>query len=133
MKKIVFGLIIVCFSMFVITGCAKKEKNKEENKDNNMYLERYEEIKKDFEEGLKWNLTVSCPNCCLDSNTSYKQTITSNYLVQQGYIKKDILLDVDKESYCKVYADTDCSDGKIVYDIYLKCNNYIDEGYIDWN
>jgi hypothetical protein len=115
--------------MFVITGCDKKKEN---NKDIDM--NRYKEIKNDFETGLKWNISVSYPNGCAnsDSTTSYKNIITSSYLIQQGYIKKEIMLDVDGKSYCKANANTDCKDGKIVYDIYLNCKDYVDEGYVDW-
>ena len=127
MKRVIFGLVIIIFSIFIITGCDKKKVN---NEDINM--NRYKEIKNDFEVGLKWNISSSYPNGCLNPDVSYNEIITSNYLIQQGYIKKEVMLDVDGNSYCKANANTDCKDGKIVYNIYLKCKDYVDEGYVDW-
>jgi len=110
-KKI---LVIIIFLIF-ITGCDNKE-------------DRYEEIIKDFEEGLLWHLNASYPNCQEGSSG----IITSSFLISNGYIKKEILLDVDKESYCKVNAKRACVNGENTYKIYLKCKDYVSDGYVDW-
>ena len=66
----------------------------------------------------------------------------SSFLINNGYIKKEELLDIDNKSYCDVYVDISTEykdkldhqrDCKIYYKIYLKCNEYADKGYIDWN
>lgn len=125
MKKIVLILIFIS-SMFLITSCNKNTKNKDNIEDK-----RYEEIKKDFEDGLKWKIKATYPNGCFEEDY-HIGTTTSSYLINQGYIKKEILLDVDGKSYCKANAKTSCKDGEIVYNIYLKCNNYVTDGYEDW-
>ena len=60
--------------------------------------------------------------------------------IDNGYLKKDELLDVDGKKYCDVYViiqstfenpqdhQNNCS---IAYKFYLKCNKYKDKGYKD--
>lgn len=125
MRKLI--LLIVFSSIFFISGCEEKNSIKE-TKEN-----RYIEIKKDFEKGLLWNLNAVYPNGCrIKEGISYKHTATATNLINQGYIKKEILLDVDGVSYCKAYADVDCINDEWNYKIYLKCNDYVDEGYVGY-
>ena len=83
-------------------------------------ITEFERLKKkeSVEQSVEWNVS--------------RILAKTNYLTQQGYIKKEILLDINNESYCKIYANTDCKDDKFVYDIFLKCKDYVDEGYVDW-
>ena len=65
----------------------------------------------------------------------------ASFLISNGYIKKDELIDVDGKNYCDVYVviqanfedpqdhQKNCS---TAYKIYLKCKDYKDKGYIDW-
>ena len=97
-----------------------------------------------MEKAVKWNIGAMYPNCEISdgfkdlSGTHYN----SSFLINNGYIKKEELLDIDNKSYCDVYVDISTEykdkldhqrDCKIYYKIYLKCNEYADKGYIDWN
>lgn len=128
MKKNVFKIILIIILVVIfIAGILGYQKYKE-NK-------RYEEIIKDFEKALIWNLDatgVSKKIC--KPNVTKRGTTSATHLIQQGYLKKESMLDVDNKSYCKAYADTfrtkDCS---IDYKIYLKCKNYETSGYAGWD
>ena len=46
---------------------------------------------------------------------------------------KDLLLDVDGKSYCKVRVEVKCvAKNEFAWDTYLKCNDYEDENYGNW-
>ena len=137
MKKIIiFGIVL-----FIIMGICiiyLIYNNKESN--------RYLEIKDNVRKAVLWNIDAQYPYCTVSNNynkdfktkdTSYN----SSFLINNGYIKKSELLDIDNKSYCDVYVKIkakydnqyDYQEGcTIFYKIYLKCNNYEDKGYIDW-
>lgn len=96
--------------------------------------ERYSEIKEAFEEAVIWNLDVtgnSKRHC--EENITKEMTITADHLINNGYLKKEDMLDTSGKSYCDGYAKTfaaeDCG---IDYKLYIKCNDYKTEGYKDY-
>ena len=95
---------------------------------------------------MKWNINAMYPNCPIKDNFDEEKSkftgnhYNSSFLINNGYLKKDELLDVDGKSYCDIYViiqstfensqnhQNNCS---IAYKIYLKCNKYKDKGYKD--
>ncbi len=107
-------------------------------------LARYEEIKESVKEAVEWNLSAQYPSCKISKDfreTTFPGTFyNSDFLINNGYIKKKELLDVDGKSYCDVYVDINTyyedpqdqqKNCELYYKIYLKCKNYEDEGYIN--
>ena len=46
---------------------------------------------------------------------------------------KELLLDVDDKSYCKVRVEVKCvSVNEFAWDTYLKCKDYEDVNYSNW-
>lgn len=96
--------------------------------------ERYSEIKEAFEKAAIWNLdaTGNSKRHC-EENITKEMTITADHLINNGYLKKEDMLDIDGKSYCDGYAKTfavkDCG---IDYKIYIKCNEYKTKGYKDY-
>lgn len=108
-------------------------------------LARYEEIKESVKEAVEWNLRAQYPSCKISKDfreTTFPGTFyNSDFLINNGYIKKKELLDIDGKSYCDVYVDINTyyedpqdqqKNCELYYKIYLKCKNYEDEGYINW-
>ena len=127
---IVFMIILTILVLCIVWYKFIYEKKVDEGKAN----VRYEEILKAFEAGVDWNLKATNPNGCQekgyeDVTISYKSRITSDVLISNGYIKMVDMLDVDEQSYCTAYAETDCEGDKIVYKSYLKCKDYTTDGY----
>ena len=138
MKKILISILII----FLICGCNKeKEINKEDNN------KRYNEIKESIKKAVEWQISAQYPSCTNEGvfndelNVSSGKHENSSFLINNGYIKMDELLDVDNKSYCDTYVvikslyedeydhQNNC---KIYYKIYLKCKDYEDKGYINW-
>ena len=96
--------------------------------------ERYNEIEKAFEEAVIWKLdaTGNSKRHC-EENITKEMTITADHLINNGYLKKENMLDIDGKSYCDGYAKTfaagDCG---VDYKLYIKCNDYKTEGYKDY-
>lgn len=96
--------------------------------------ERYNEIEKAFEEAVIWKLdaTGNSKRHC-EENITKEITITADHLINNGYLKKEDMLDTSGKSYCDGYAKTfaveDCG---IDYKLYIKCNDYKTEGYKDY-
>ncbi len=141
MKKIIIILLILILTVFGVLLGFKIKKDREEK--NNQI--RYQEIKENVKKAVIWNISAQCPKCTIDDNfkdSDSNASITSynsSFLIGNGYIKKEELLDIDKTSYCDVYVKI-----KVYYDnpsdhqqnctanykIYLKCQKYKDKGYI---
>ena len=128
MKKnlliIIFIVIIIILLSIYMTFNFNNAKEKE----------RYNEIKDAFEEGVICNLdpTGNSKRHC-EENITKEMTITADHLINNGYLKKEDMLDTSGKSYCDGYAKTfaveDCG---IDYKLYIKCNDYKTEGYKDY-
>lgn len=107
--------------------------------------ERYVEIKENVKHAVEWNIGAVYPGCSISKE--FKETdspgsfYNSSFLINNGYIKKSELLDIDNESYCDVYVDINTyyedpldhqHNCEIFYKIYLKCKDYEEKGYINW-
>ena len=131
MKKriliIVLSIIVIVALLWVI-GYKVNNNIKQIELANNQ--KRYEEIKKDVETEIKRYTSVVSP-ICKDNNSEL--LITHETLVYNGGFDKEKLLDIDNKSYCSVYALSRCNGSEeLDYDIYLKCNNYEDDGFKQW-
>ena len=96
--------------------------------------ERYSEIKETFEEAVIWKLdaTGNSKRHC-EENITKEMTITADHLINNGYLKKEDMLDTSGKSYCDGYAKTFAAENcGIDYKIYIKCNDYKTEGYKDY-
>ena len=104
------------------------------NFNNAKEKERYNEIKDAFEEAVIWNLdsTGNSKKHC-EENITKEMTITADHLINNGYLKKEDMLDTSGKSYCDGYAKTFAAENcGIDYKIYIKCNDYKTEGYKDY-
>ena len=132
---IVLAIIGIVFGIIAI----KKHEDKlfEEN--------RYAKIKDNVKNGVEWNISAQYPGCSISKefkNGNGPGTFyNSSFLLNNGYIYKSELLDIDNVSYCDVYVDINTyfedpldhqKNCEIYYKIYLKCKNYEDKGYINW-
>ena len=95
-----------------------------------MNQKRYDEIRMDIKEEATEYLKISHPYC---SPGSGDFTIKEESLLYQWGMDKETLLDIDKESYCKVRVEATCvSVNKLDLDVYLSCKDYEDENYSNW-
>lgn len=106
--------------------------------------ERYTEIKESAKKASEHYLRALYPNCTISNESGETNSpgtnFNSSWLISNGLIKKDELLDVDKKSYCdvhvkaKAYFENPLDHQKncnVYYQIYLKCMNYEDKGYVE--
>ncbi len=150
-KKIISIIVFVVLGVFFIFGGYKyavqrKEQKENEAREKREYAEkRYDEIRESVKKAVEWNIGAQYPKCSIakefretDSPGSF---YNSSFLINNGYIKKSELLDVDEKSYCDVYVDINTfyedpldhqKNCEVYYKIYLKCKDYEDEGYINW-
>lgn len=140
-KKIIIRLLLalVIIVGFILGFVLYKtfQKNKE--------LDRYAEIKESTKGAVEWMIRAQYPRCSIAQkkrkNFSLESFYNSSFLINQGYIKKSELLDIDKVSYCDVYVKIytyfedpldyqhNC---EVYYKIFLKCKDYKDKGYMNW-
>lgn len=94
--------------LYFLSGCKK---------DKNAY---YEQMKKDIEEEIIRYLNISSPNC-----SSVPSIIDETILIVQAGIDKEKLLDINKNSYCKVTVVANCDENsEWKLDITLHCSDY---------
>ena len=92
--------------------------------------QRYNQIKEDIQKDIASYLKITSPYCTPSNSTT---TMTDEALVYQRGMDKEKLLDVDKKSYCKVRIEIRCFDeNKLEWDTYLKCKDYEDKNYSNW-
>lgn len=64
---------------------------------------------KNVKESVEWAISAQFPACTISKNfidnTTHGTHYDSKFLINNGYIKKEGLLDVDNESYCDVSVD----------------------------
>lgn len=133
-------VIILCFiSGFIVYRNYKLNQEKKAQ-------ERYAEIRKDVEKAVEWNIHAMYPGCSIskdfDAETASSSAFyNSSWLINNGYLKKSELLDLDNKSYCDIYVEhytlyenpydhqKNC---ETYYIVYLKCKDYEDKGYVNW-
>ncbi len=126
MKRVIILIIIV----FLIICGGILSFNVYNNNKQKQNQKRYADIKKDINKELKRYIYVIAPKCYPYNGGSL---ITHRDLVYNGGMDIEKLLDIDKKSYCKVYAKAICVEvGEWDWDIMISCKDYEDEGYVDW-
>ena len=138
LKKIIICIIVLAIIIYgFILIKNKLDKKKEQD--------RYAEIKESVIKAVEWEISAQYPGCTISKEFKeterYRLSHNSPFLINNGYIKKSELLDVDGKSYCDVYVkinpyyenDLDHQHNcEVYYKIYLKCKNYEDKGYFNW-
>ncbi len=140
-KTILLVILVIMICLAIGYVSYKKYKVNQEIKRR----ERYNEIREDVKSAVEWNLKATHPGCLIskrfNKTTSTINFFNSSILINNGYIKKDQLLDIDNESYCDVYVKINQflensldyqHNCELYYKIYLKCNDYEEKGYINW-
>ena len=108
--------------------------------------ERYKEIRESAKNAAEWYLKATQPYCVIGDSKEKKRYshMNSKFLINNGYIKKEELLDIDGKSYCDIYVvvyryiDESISfeaygnDCEVNYKVYIKCKDYEEKGYVDW-
>lgn len=129
---LIFLILIIGISISLILHKEKQERKAQE---------RYSEIKKSVKTAVEWNISAMYPKCTISKEfkeTTYGTYYNSSFLIKNGYIKKEELLDVDNKSYCEIYVDVNTyyenpldhqNNCEVYYKIYLKCKDYKDKGY----
>ena len=119
-KLIVLTITILSFSLLLIISIYKDYSNNQ----------RYNQIKEDIQKDIASYLKITSPYCTPSNATT---TMTDEALVYQRGMDKEKLLDVDKKSYCKVRIEIRCvAENKLEWDTYLKCKDYEDKNYSNW-
>lgn len=126
-KKIIISLIIVIVVLVfgIIIGLSYKYKIDERNQLH------YEKLKENIQPEIDRYVRVLHRYCNPERG---ENSNTANYngerLVNHGGMDKELLLDVDGESYCDVKVKVKCVDvNEFQWDTYLKCKYF--EGNID--
>ena len=133
---IIIGLIVSIFYVNI----NKKEVNEITPE------ERYKEIRESAKNAAEWYLKATQPYCVIGDSKEKKRYLhmNSKFLINNGYIKKEELLDVDDKSYCDFYVviyryidesisfESYGNDCEINYKVYIKCKDYEDKGYVYW-
>ncbi len=130
--KVVMAILIIILFSFIIYNVRVNNKRSEK---------RYAEIRENVKKGVEWNIRVQHPGCTIGKEfkeTTMGTSYNSAFLVKNGYLKKDELLDVDGKSYCDAYVDINeyyedpldhQHNCEVYYKIYLKCKGYKEKGY----
>lgn len=143
-KKIIVILSIVLFVIIGLIVGFVVYKNYKTNQENKIQ-ERYNEIRESVDKATKWNIGAMYPGCSISSerkeNMSSDSFYNASFLINNGYLKKSELLDIDNESYCDTYVKIytyyenpldqqhNC---EVYYKVYLQCKDMKDKGYINW-
>lgn len=129
--------LLICFIVFLALY---------KNYENNLREKRYAEIKESAVNAVEKNIKAMYPNCPIAKEfreaASTGSHYNSSFLINNGYLEKNELLDIDEKSYCdvfvkvSVYYENPSDKGhncESSYKIYLKCKNYEDDGYTNWD
>ena len=134
---IIIFLIIGIFTSLILYRIYREEQEKQELKAQ----ARYSEIKESVKKAVEWNINAQLPSCPIVTENKEANLWTyynSSFLIKNGYIKKNELLDVDNKSYCSVYVEIYAyfenpvdhqNNCEAYHKIYLKCKDYKDKGY----
>ncbi len=117
-KKII--IILIMFVLFIV-GCVILININHKNE-----IERYNQIKKDVkEEAITYLTIIRIPE------EGEKEYLYEDDIVNQlnRGADKNIILDVDNKSYCRVSIEGIAKNNKWDANVYLKCKKYEDELY----
>lgn len=138
--------ILIIFIILVIIGASIILVVKNNQKEKRLKQSRYLEIKETVKKGIEQNLKARYPNCPIvddiEEENAPGNQYNASYLINNGYLKKEDLLDYDQKTYCDIFvkvksyrknpldAQKDCN---VSYELYLKCSEYQEKGYENWN
>ena len=138
MKKKVIILIII-FLILIIGIFTSLILYREEQEKKAQ--ERYSKIKESVKKAVEWNINAQYPSCSIvkkNKEATLRTYYNSSFLIKNGYIKDDELIDVDNKSYCNIYVEVYAyfenpldhqNNCEVYHKIYLKCKDYKDKGY----
>lgn len=145
MKKGLIVILILLVIGLIIGFIFYKNNKNNENERLKKEQKIYDEIRESVKDAVEWNISARYPGCAIVYDYEDVKASGSHYnswfLIQNGYIKQEELLDIDGESYCDVYVDINTfyedeldhqKNCDVSYKIYLKCKNFEDKGYINW-
>ena len=139
MKKkviIVFVILLIVFLVIGIVGKIKYDEQKQ--KEQEIKENRYQEIKDSVKAAVEWQISAVYPKCTISKEVRGNEShhYNSSNLINNGYLKKKELLDVDGKSYCDVYVKVykyNYQDScEMSYKLFLKCEDFKEKGYINW-
>lgn len=125
-KKIIIGLIIVAFlGIGTIIGLNYKNKFDERNQ---LY---YEKMKENIQPEIDRYVRIMHHYCDLSRGENSGIAIYNDErLIKYAGMDKELLLDVDGKTYCKIKVEVECVGvNQFQWDTYLKCKYF--EGNID--
>lgn len=129
-KKIIisFVILLVILGVGVIVGFNYKNKINERNQ------EHYANIMKNIQPEIETYIKLTKFYCNPDRGENTGTTVyTDETLINQRGMDKELLLDVDGKSYCKVRVEVKCvAVNEFAWDTYLKCKDYEDINYSNW-
>ena len=122
--QIIISLIIVIVILGVGTIIGLNYKNKIKVRNQLHYEKIMENIQPEIEAYIKLTKFYCNPERGENTGTT---VYTDETLVNQRGMDKELLLDVDGKSYCKVRVEVMCvAVNEFVWDTYLKCKDYED-------
>lgn len=132
-KTLIIILIVILILVGISVGTVFRTKNRQVVEEENQ--KRYLEIKEDIQEDIAKYVKLTNVYC---NPSRGENTATSIYtdqtLIYQGGMDKEKLLDVDGKSYCKVRIEVNCvAENEFGWNTYLKCKDYEDEKYSNWD
>ena len=126
-KKIIISLIIVIVILRIGTIIGLNYKNKFDERNKLHYEQMKENIQPEVDRYVRVKHYYCNPERGENSNTAI---YNGERLVNHGGMDKELLLDVDGESYCDVKVEVKCVGiNQFQWDTYLKCKYF--EGNID--
>ena len=123
-KRIVIGtiiLIVLCIGIIIWSNY--------KNIISKINQRHYDEIKENIQPDIEAYVRLTSYYCDpVNSENTAVMVITDETLIYQRGMDKELLLDIDRESYCKVRVEVRCvSKNKFDWDTYIKCKGYEDE------
>ena len=139
-------IIIIVFSILILFSLVFFSIKLFENNKLKVAEKRYDEIRESAKKAAEWHLKASQPYCVIGDSKEKKRYshANSSFYINNGYIKKEELLDIDGVNYCDMYVveyryidesislESYKNDCEVDYKVYIKCNDYEDENYSNW-
>lgn len=121
-------ILLVIIVLGVMMGLNYKNMINERNQ------KHYAKIKENIQPDIAAYVRLRSPYCNPSrGENSAVVTYTDETLVYQRGMDKELLLDVDGKSYCKVRVEVRCvAENEHDWDTYIKCKDYEDVNYSNW-
>jgi len=127
-NRIIISIIIISIIIGSLVGL--NYKNIIEKRNQQHYSKIMENIQPEIDAYVRLTNFYCNPERGENSGT---MVYTDEALINQRGMDKELLLDVDGESYCKVRVEVRCvAENEFAWDTYLKCKDYEDKNYSNW-